>query len=109
MSDFAQYPYEALEAVGSNLSAISEKLGDNTRSAFEIIGLSADQDRIYSALGNFQREWEASVTKLGENIGSFGDTSTQIGVMAGQFDAEVARSMSPGGSRGRARGAGRAE
>ncbi|MET3805634.1 hypothetical protein ABIB25_002638 [Nakamurella sp. UYEF19] len=100
MSDFAQYPYEALQAVGSNLTTISDQIGSKSKNAFEILGFTADQDRINSALGHFRSEWEASVKKLGENIGGFGDTSTQIGSMSAQFDAQLASSMQPGGTGG---------
>jgi hypothetical protein len=102
MSDFAQYPYEALQAVGGNLTDISEQIGSKSRNAFEIIGFTSDQDRINSALDHFRSEWEASVKKLGDNIGGFGDTSTQIGTMAGQTDAELAEAMSQGRSGGSA-------
>jgi len=106
MSEYAQYPYEALQAVDGNLAGISEQLGSKSKGAFEIIGFTQDQDRINSALGDFRSEWEQSVKKLGENIGGLGDISTQIGTMVAQFDAELAKSMNPGGARGSARARG---
>jgi hypothetical protein len=96
VTDFARYPYEVLQAVGSSLTTISEQISAKTRSAFEVLGFTPDQSRIDEALGHFRREWEASLNKLGENIGGFGDTSTQIGAMSGQFDAALAASMKPG-------------
>ena len=97
MTDYAQYPYEALQAVGSNLTTISEQISSQSKNAFEVLGFTADQSRINDALGHFRSEWEASLNKLGENIGGFGDTSTQIGTMSGEFDAQLASSMNPGG------------
>jgi len=102
MSEFAQYPYQALQAVGSNLTGISDQLGSKAKDAFQIAGFTQDQDRINQALGDFQSEWEQSVNKLGENIGGFGDISNRIGTMAAQFDAELAKSMNPGGRGGSA-------
>ena len=98
MSDFAQYPYETLQAVGSRLAMISDQISSKSRNAFEVDGMTPDQDRIGSALSSFRTEWEASLKKLGENIGGFGETSTQIGAMSGEFDAELARAMDPGRS-----------
>lgn len=98
MTDYAQYPYEALQAVGSSLTTISEQISTKSKNAFEVLGFTPDQSRINEALGHFRSEWEASLTKLGENIGGFGDTSTQIGTMSGEFDATLASSMKPGGS-----------
>ena len=95
---FAQYPYAALQTVGTNLGEISEQIGSKSKGAFEIIGLTEDQSRINDALGHFRSEWEASVKKLGENIGGFGDLSTQIGTIAAQTDEELAKAMRPGGS-----------
>ncbi len=97
MSEYAQYPYEALQSVGSNLGNISDQIGSKSKNAFEILGLTSDQDRINSALGHFRSEWEASVKKLGENIGGFGQTSTQIGTLAAETDTGLAQAMSPGG------------
>ena len=96
MSDFAQYPYEALQAVGSQLSNISEQISSKSRNAFEVAGFTPDQARINEAVSHFRSEWEASLRKLGENIGGFGDISTQIGTMSGQFDAALAKSLRPG-------------
>lgn len=100
MSDFAQYPYQALQAVGSNLTTISDQIGSKSKNAFEILGFTSDQDRINGALGHFRSEWEASVKKLGDNISGFGETSTQIGTMSAQFDEQLASSMNPGGAGG---------
>lgn len=97
MSDYAQYPYEALKSVGSNLANISDQIGSKSKNAFEISGLTSDQDRINSALGHFRSEWEASVKKLGDNIGGLGQTSTQIGTLAAATDTGLARAMNPGG------------
>lgn len=98
MSDFAQYPFEELQAVGRSLTAIAEQISGQSKLAFEVEGLTADQARIAEALGHFRSEWQASLNKLGENIGSFGDMSTQIGTMSGQFDAELATMLRPGGA-----------
>ncbi len=100
MTDFAQYPYEALQAVGSSLATISEQISTKSKNAFEVVGFTPDQSRIDEALGHFRSEWETSLTKLGENIGGFGDVSTQIGTMSGQFDATLATAMNPGGASG---------
>jgi hypothetical protein len=105
MSDYAQYPYEALQAVGTNLADIADRIGSSSKDAFEIAGFTTDQDRINQALADFRDEWKESVQKLGENIGGFGDISRQIGTMTAEFDAELARSMRPaaGAAPGRAR------
>lgn len=100
MTDFAQYPYAALQAVGTSLGTISEQIGSKSKNAFEVEGFTSDQSRINDALGDFRSEWEASVKKLGDNIGGFGETSTQIGTIAAQTDVELAKAMSPGGSGG---------
>ena len=98
MSDFAQYPYEALQAVGTSLTTISEQISAKSKNAFEVLGFTADQSRINDALDHFRSEWEASLKKLGENIGGFGDISAQIGTMSGQFDAALAAGMRPAGA-----------
>ena len=96
MSDYAQYPFQALETVGRDLADIRDRIGSKSTNAFEVHGLAADQARIGAALEHFRTEWEASVKKLAENIGGFGDLSAQIGAMSAQFDDELARSLSPG-------------
>ena len=97
MSDFAQYPYELLVGVGTNLQTISDQIGKDSKNAFEIIGFTPDQDRINHALGDYREEWEQSIKKLGDNIGGFGQLSTQIGTMTQQFDAELGKTLRPGG------------
>jgi hypothetical protein len=96
MSDYAQYPFQALATVGRDLVDIRDRIGSASKNAFEVRGLAADQARISSALDHFRDEWAASVQKLAENIGGFGELSAQIGAASGQFDDELARSMSPG-------------
>lgn len=96
MTDFAQYPYQALQTVGSSLTTISEQISTQSKNAFEVLGFTPDQSRINDALGHFRSEWEASLKKLGENIGGFGETSTQIGTMSAEFDAQLATSLRPG-------------
>ncbi|SDO77633.1 hypothetical protein SAMN04515671_1965 [Nakamurella panacisegetis] len=104
----AQYPYAALQSVGANLRGISEQIGSKSKGAFDIAGLTQDQSRINDAIGHFRSEWEASVKKLGENIGGFGELSTQIGTIAAQTDEELAKAMRPGGSAGGPQGSARA-
>ncbi len=98
VTEFVQYPYEALQAVGSSLSSISDQVSTESRNAFEVTGFTPDQDRINGALDHFRSEWQASLVKLGENISGFGELSASIGSMSGQFDNQLASSMSPGGS-----------
>ena len=97
MSDYAQYPFQALETVGRELADIRDRIGSKSTTAFEVQGLAADQTQISAALDHFRSEWAPSVQKVAENIGGFGDLSTQIGAMSAQFDKELARSLSPGG------------
>lgn len=96
MSDYAQYPFEALATVGRDLGDIRERIGSESKNAFEVRGLAADQARIGSALDHFRNDWAASVQKLAANIGGFGDLSAQIGFLSARFDEELARSLSPG-------------
>ena len=96
MSDYAQYPFQALETVGRDLADIRDRIGSKSTNAFEVHGLAADQARIGAALDHFRSEWAASVKKLAENIGGFGDLSVQIGAMSEQFDDDLARAMRPG-------------
>jgi hypothetical protein len=97
MTDYAQYPHEVLIALGGNLTDISDTLGSSSKGSYEIIGFTQDQAPINDALGDFKSEWDASVKKLGENIGDFGDLSKQIGQMAAQTDEALAQAMSTGG------------
>jgi hypothetical protein len=97
MSDYAQYPFQALETVGRDLANIRDRIGSKSTNAFDVHGLAADQAGIGAALDHFRSEWAASLKKLAENIGGFGDLSAQIGAMSEQFDDGLARSMSPGG------------
>src|ERR1700710_454092 len=100
MSDFAQYPFQALQEVGRAGAGISEEIGSNSRNAFQVDGLTVDQDRISAALDHFRDAWEASLKKLGENIGGLGEISTQIGTMSAEFDGALAQALSPGGHAG---------
>ncbi len=100
MSDFVQYPFQALQDVGRAVAGISERIASGSTNAFEVNGLGADQDRISAALDHFRQEWAASLKKLGENIGGLGDVSTQIGRMSGEFDGALSRALSPGGAAG---------
>jgi hypothetical protein len=97
MSDYAQYPFQALATVGRDLVEIRDRIGSEAKNAFEVHGLAADQARISSSLDHFRSEWAASVQKLAENVGGFGDLSVQIGATSAQFDDDLARSLSPGG------------
>ena len=96
MSDYAQYPFAALQSVGGELATISERIGSTSGDAFRTKGLAADQASISAALDHFRSEWQASLQKLGENIGGFGDTSAQIGALSAQFDEELSRAMTTG-------------
>jgi hypothetical protein len=108
MTDYAQYPTEVLITVGGNLNDISDTLSSSSKGAYEILGFSADQSPINDALGDFKSEWDASVKKLGENIGDFGDLSKQIGQMAADTDQALADAMHPGTTSGATGGATRA-
>ncbi len=101
MSDFVQYPFQALQDVGRAVAGISERIASGSTNAFEIGGLDFDQARIGAALDHFRSEWEASLQKLGENIGGFGAISTQLGAISASFDRELATSLNPGGQGGR--------
>jgi hypothetical protein len=100
MTDYAKYPYATLQQVGTKLTGISDTLGQSNKGAHDVDGLSDDQSRIRDAISGFRSEWEESVRKLRDNIGSLGDLSSQIGQMVGQFDAEVAKALRPGGGSG---------
>lgn len=97
MTAFAQYPYAALQSVGSNLNSISEQVESDSKGAVDVDGLGGDQSDIAGAIGDFRDEWKYSVDKLGENIGNFGDLSKQIGEMAGGLDQALADAMRVGG------------
>lgn len=98
MTPYAKYPYATLQQVGGKLTTISDTLSASNKGAAEVNGLSDDQHRISDAINGFRGEWEASVKQLGENIGSLGQLSQQIGQMVGQFDEEVGKALKPGGS-----------
>lgn len=101
MSDFAQYPHQVLQRIGTEVKRISDLIESRSASAFEVGGLDFDQARIGAALDHFRGEWEASLRKLGENIGGFGVISTQLGAISASFDRELATSLNPAGQGGR--------
>lgn len=96
MTAYAKYPYATLLSVGRQLTSISDELNSHDKGASDVHGLSEDQQSISDGIGDFRDEWDASISKLKENIGNFGTLSTQIGTMVGDADAELAKAMRPG-------------
>ncbi|MTD15257.1 hypothetical protein GIS00_15045 [Nakamurella sp. YIM 132087] len=96
MTDYAKYPYATLQSLGSNLTGISETVSSSSKGSYDVSGLSGDQGDISNALGDFRDEWEASVDKLGESIGGYGELTTQIGDMSQGLDQALADAMNPG-------------
>lgn len=97
MTVYAQYPYATLLSVGGTLGTIADQLAANDKGASDVHGLSGDQQSIADGIGDFRDEWGESIRQLKENIGTFGELSTQIGTMVGNTDAELAKAMQPGG------------
>lgn len=93
--DYAKYPYATLLSIGGKLTGVKDSLDTGDRGAKDVDGLSDDQSDINGKIGDFRGEWEASVNKLKENIGGFGELSTGIGDMVSQFDAEIAKALKP--------------
>ncbi len=90
------YPYTKLVQIGGDLTDISQKLAADDGAAYDVAGLDDPaQHPIKDAIGDFREEWEASVRKLGKNIGSSGELSTQIGTTVGAFDQQVADGLRP--------------
>jgi hypothetical protein len=99
MTAYAKYPYATLLSVGKQLTTISDQLDSHDKGASTVHGLSDDQQAIADGIGDFRDEWGESIKKLQENIGTFGELSTQIGTMVGDADAELGKAMRPGSSR----------
>jgi len=95
---YAKYPYATLLSVGGQLGTISEQLDSKDKGASSVDGLSGDQQSIADGIGDFRDEWGESIKKLKENIGNFGELSTQIGTMVASADTELAKAMSTSGS-----------
>jgi hypothetical protein len=96
MSDsYVQFPYTTLNWIGQALTSVHSDLGHHDHAAYSVDGLSDHQSHIHSAIDGFRNEWKYSVDKLGENIGSFGELSSQIGTMVGQFDEKAGEAMRP--------------
>lgn len=96
MSDsYVKYPYATLSWIGTALTSVQSDLGHHDHAAYSVDGLSDHQSKIRSAIGDFRDEWKYSVDKLGENIGNFGQISSQIGAMVGQFDEKAAEALRP--------------
>lgn len=98
MTAYAKYPYATLLSVGGKLGTISDQLDTKDKGASDVNGLSGDQQSISDGIGDFRDEWGESIRKLKENIGGFGELSTQIGTMVGDADHELAKAMRPGDS-----------
>lgn len=92
---YAKYPYATLKAIGSKLTGVHTTLSQGDKGAKDVGGLSDDQSDINHHIGDFRGEWDASVKKLQENIGGFGNLSTSIGGMVESFDAEIAKALRP--------------
>jgi hypothetical protein len=96
---YIQYPYATLARLGSDLSAVSNRLTDKQRGAEQCDGLGGDgEDRIDAAIGDFRSTWKTSVGKLVEDVSKWGGLSKAIGDMVAQFDAETAAALRPSGA-----------
>lgn len=96
MSDsYARYPYATLGWIGQALTSVHSDLGHHDHGAYSVDGLTDYQSKIHGAIDGFRDEWKASVTKLGDNIGDFGDISSKISTMVGEFDEKAAKAMRP--------------
>ena len=96
MSDsYVQFPYATLSWIGTALTSVHAGLGHHDHAAYSVDGLSHHQSRIHGAIDSFRDEWKYSVDRLGENIGTFGQLSSQIGTMVGQFDEQAAEALRP--------------
>lgn len=93
---YVQFPYSTLSWIGESLTSVQQDLGHHDHGAYSVDGLSAHQSRIHSAVDGFRDEWKESVQKLGQNIGSFGRISSQIGQLVGEFDEQAAKALRPG-------------
>lgn len=94
-------PYTDLVTVGTELKTVSDALSGDSRAAYDVDGLTdPDQNPIKDAISGFRDEWEASVKKLAENIGTFGVLSGQIGSTVGTFDQQTADAFKGGGGGG---------
>ena len=96
----AQYPHETLTQIGSKLTGIHQTLDSDDKGAKNVDGLSGDQNDINDKIGDFRDEWEASIKKLKENIGTLGTLSGNIGTMVAGFDSDLAKGLKPGGGSG---------
>jgi hypothetical protein len=91
-------PYTALVSIGLELAEISDNLAAGNGAAFDVGGLDDPaQSPIVGAIDDFRDEWQASVRRLGENIGTLGDISQQIGTTFQQFDDQIATALRPAG------------
>ena len=98
MTVYAQYPYATLLSVGGTLGTIADQLAANDKGAIIYqLHVKSFFDANDDGIGDFRDEWGESIRQLKENIGTFGELSTQIGTMVGNTDAELAKAMQPGG------------
>ena len=74
MTTKSQYPIDVLLSAGTKVTTVSTTLGGEKASAYPADGLGADQSRITGAIDGFRDEWSASVDKLMESIGGFGNS-----------------------------------
>ena len=96
---YAQFPYEVLVRLGSNLQALESSLSEKNRGADDCNGLGSDhQSRIQDAIGDFRGTWKTSVNDLIDEVGEWAQKSTGIGTMVQQFDEQTAAMMRPSGS-----------
>jgi hypothetical protein len=93
---YAKYPHATLKSIGTKLTGVHSTLSEGDKGAKDVGGLTDDQSDINHHIGDFRGEWDASVKKLQENIGTFGTLSTNIGTMVEGFDADVAKAIKPG-------------
>lgn len=95
---YVQYPHATLISLGTNLTALSDRLNGDQRGAEDVDGLSDQQQRIQNAIGEFRGAWKTSLLELMTNIGKWGGLSTTIGQMVHDFDAQLATALRPGSS-----------
>lgn len=98
---YVQFPTEVLIDLGTELNAVSSKLGGKKHGAEDCNGLGGDgQAKIQHAITSFGSTWKTSVDQLVGEIDKWGGLSKAIGDMVAQFDAQSAVALSPtdGGS-----------
>ncbi|MDO5670444.1 MAG: hypothetical protein Q4G50_10600 [Corynebacterium sp.] len=91
LSDHVQVPVEHLQALASQLGAMSTELDAVEQGVAPVSGVDdIHGSRMQAAVAEFFHEWEASRRTLIDNVGVLGEVSGAIGQMVGDFDTEGA-------------------